>query len=56
MSLVRQALVIPFTVITGHEVLNGGPQRRLSEPDQLLQAGLSCSKQDSLMLRTNLSA
>jgi hypothetical protein len=43
-----QALVIAFPVIVGYEVLNSGPQRRLSEEDQPLQ--------DSLMLRTNRSA
>jgi hypothetical protein len=47
-EMVRQPLVIPFTVIMGHEILNGGPQRGLSDK-------IRRSKQHSLMLRTNLS-
>src|SRR5215472_1999043 len=39
-ELVRQTLVIAFTVIMGDEVLNGCPQRFLAEEDHAIQAGL----------------
>src|ERR1700689_3894521 len=40
--------MIAFPVIVGYEVLNGGPQRRLSEEDQPLQAGLLNAADKSL--------
>jgi hypothetical protein len=48
-ELVRQTLVIAFTVIMNDEVLNGCPQRFLAEK-------ITRSRQDSLIVRTNLSA
>src|SRR5215469_2665727 len=47
-ELVRQTLVIAFTVIMGDEVLNGRPQRFLAEEDHAIQAGLLDAAHKSL--------
>ena len=39
-ELVRQTLMIALAMIVGDEVLNGCPQRVLTEQDHALQAGL----------------
>src|SRR5215469_7259391 len=46
--LVRQTLMIAFTVIMRDEVLNGCPQRFLVEDDHAIQAGLLDAAHKSL--------
>jgi len=47
-ELVRQTLVIAFTVIMRDEVLDGCPQRLLAEEDHAIQAGLPDAAHKSL--------
>src|SRR6516165_8487661 len=47
-ELVRQTLVIAFTVIMRGEVLNGCPQRLLAQEDHAVQAGLPDAAHKSL--------
>src|SRR6516165_733575 len=47
-ELVRQTLVIAFTVIMRDEVLNSCPQRFLAEEDHAIQAGLLDAAHKSL--------
>jgi len=53
--LLIQALVVVFTVVMCHEVLNGRPQRTLSKQDQPFQAGFLDASHKSLGVGVGMS-
>jgi len=54
-ELVRQTLMIALAMIVGDEVLNGCPQRVLTEQDHALQAGLLDAAYKSLRVGVRMS-